>query len=103
MCGGGRRAEHQAEEARRQAAQDAARFQQQLEEQRRIQQETMKTLEPKAPTPPPVSTKAQLGSVGVKAKKSKKASTLGGAKGIAQLKVPLNVGGSGAGGTNLPA
>ena len=104
MCGGGRRAHHQAEEAKRQAGQDAARFAQLLEEQRRAQAETLEQLQREAPkpTPPPVSTKAQLGSVGVKAKKSKKASTLGAKKGVSQLTIPLNVAGSTSGGTNLP-
>jgi hypothetical protein len=97
MCGGNS-AHHAAEQAKR----DAAAFEAQLKAQQEQQKAMLEAMKPVAPTPPPVSSKAQLGSIGIKAKKSKKASTLGGAKGVAQLRIPLNVGGSGSGGTNIP-
>ena len=101
MCGGPS-AHHQAEQAKRDAAAAADAYAKQLAAQQEAQKAMLETMKPVEPTPPPVSSKAQLGSIGIKAKKSKKASTLGGAKGVAQLRIPLNVGGSGSGGTNIP-
>jgi hypothetical protein len=101
MCGGPS-AHHQAEQAKRDAAAAADQFARQLKAQQEQQKALLETMKPTAPTPPPVSSKAQLGSIGVKAKKSKKASTLGSTKSMAQLRIPLNVGGAGSSGTNIP-
>ncbi len=43
-----------------------------------------------------------LGVRGIKPKKGAKASTLGSRRGISQLRIPLNIGGT-AGGTNVPS
>jgi len=103
MCGGGRREHHRREEAKREANRQANEFEAQLKAQREANERMVEALKPQEAkyTPPPVSANAQLGSTGIRARKAKKTSTLGASRGIAQLRIPLNVGQSSSGGTNV--
>lgn len=104
MCGGEKRAHHAREEAKRQAAREAAMMDQQMKEAERRNQEMIKAMTPppQTYTPPPVPTAATLGTRSVKPKTARKTGTLGSRRGISQLRIPLNVGQSATGGTNLP-
>ena len=104
MCGGGRRAHHAREEAKREANRQAAEFAAQLEAQERANLRMVEALKPgeQKYTPPPMSANAMLGTQGVRPKKARKTSTLAARRGISQLRIPLNVGQSATGGTNLP-
>lgn len=103
MCGGGRRAHHRKEEARRQAGIEATAARVAMEDQQRRTDALIESLtpEPEKYTPPPMTTNAMLGVRGVKPKRGPKAGTLGARRGIASLRIPLNIGQSG--GTNIPS
>jgi hypothetical protein len=101
MCGGNRRAHHQQQQAMRQATAEANRFEASLraaEERNAAMAEAMK---PKV-VPAPITTNAMLGVRAIKPRKSTKSGTLGSRRGIASLRIPLNLGQSG-GGTNIPS
>ena len=104
MCGGARKAHHAAEEAKRQAAREESMMRQQIEAAEKRNKELAEALKPvpTAYTPPPVSSNATLGSASVRPKTARKTSSLGSRRGISQLRIPLNVGQSATGGTNLP-
>ena len=104
MCGGQKKAHHAAEEAKRRAAQEENRMRQEIEAAEKRNRELAEALKPvpTAYTPPPVSSNAMLGSVGVRPANARKSGTLGARRGISQLRIPLNVGQSASGGTNLP-
>jgi hypothetical protein len=104
MCGGQKKAHHAAEEAKRQAGIEADRARRAMEEADRRNREMIEAMKPppQTYTPPPVPTAATLGTRSVKPKKSRKTSSLGSRRGISQLRIPLNVGQSATGGTNLP-
>ena len=103
MCGGGRREHHRREEAKREATRQANEFEAQLRAQEEANQRMIEALKPgeQKYTPPPMSAKAQLSTEGVRHRKAKKTSTLARGRGIAQLRIPLNVGQSSSGGTNV--
>jgi len=104
MCGGQKKAHHAAEAAKRQAGIEETRMRQEMEaaaNRNRALAEALKPI-PTAYTPPPVSSNAMIGSVGVRPAKARKSGTLGSRRGISQLRIPLNVGQSTSGGTNLP-
>mgnify|MGYP003321388420 CR=1 FL=1 len=105
MCGGGaaRREHHRREEAKREANRQANEFEAQMKAQEEANMKMIEALKPKEDkyTPPPMSANAQLGTEGVRRRKAKKTSTLGASRGIAQLRIPLNVGQSSSGGTNV--
>jgi hypothetical protein len=103
MCGGAKKAHHAKEEAKREANRQANEFAAQLEAQERANQAMIEALKPgeQKYTPPPMSANAQLSTEGVRRRKAKKTSTLGARRGIAQLRIPLNVGQSSSGGTNV--
>ena len=105
--GAERRQHHAQQEAMRQAtaernameAQQRA-FQQQLEAQRQAMlQQTEAMREATAPTSL-VST-LEAGNVGVRTRRSTQATTAGLARGIAQLRIPLNLGGTSGSGLNI--
>jgi len=104
MCGGAKKAHHAAEEAKRKAAQEENRMRQEMEAAEKRNRELAEALKPvpTAYTPPPVSSNAMLGSASVRPRKARKTSSLGSRRGISQLRIPLNVGQSATGGTNLP-
>jgi len=104
MCGGQKKAQQAAEEAKRRAGQEEARMRQEMEAAEKRNRELAEALKPvpTAYTPPPVSSNAMLGSASVRPKKARKTSSLGSRRGISQLRIPLNVGQSATGGTNLP-
>ena len=104
MCGGQKKAHHAAEAAKRQAGIAEDRMRREMEAAESRNRELAEALKPvpTAYTPPPVSSNAMLGSTSVRPKKARKTSSLGASRGIAQLRIPLNVGQSATGGTNLP-
>ncbi len=104
MCGGANKAHHAQEAAKRQAGIEETRMRIQMEEAEKRNRELAEALKPvpTAYTPPPVSSNAMLGSASVRPKKARKTSSLGASRGISQLRIPLNVGQSATGGTNLP-
>lgn len=104
MCGGQKKAHHAAEAAKRQAGIEETRMRQEIEAAEKRNRELAEALKPvpTAYTPPPVSSNAMLGSASVRPKKARKTSSLGASRGISQLRIPLNVGQSATGGTNLP-
>ena len=91
------------EEAKRQAGIDATAARMAMEAAERRNQSIADALkpEPETYTPPPMTTNAMLGVRGVKPKRGPKAGTLGARRGIASLRIPLNIGQSG--GTNIPS
>jgi hypothetical protein len=103
MCGGGRRAQHRKEEAKRQAGIEATAARMAIEAAEKRNQAMVEALkpEPEKYTPPPTTTNAMLGVRGIKPKRGTKAGTLGARRGIASLRIPLNIGQSG--GTNIPS
>jgi hypothetical protein len=103
MCGGGRRAHHRKEEAKRQAGIEATAARMAMEAAEKRNEAMVEALkpEPEKYTPPPVTTNAMLGVRGIKPKRGNKAGTLGARRGIASLRIPLNIGQSG--GTNIPS
>ena len=104
MCGGQKKAHHAQEEAKRQAGIEATAARIQMEEAERRNKEMIEAMKPppQTYTPPPVPTAATLGTRSVKPKTARKTGTLGSRRGISQLRIPLNVGQSATGGTNLP-
>jgi len=104
MCKNQQRREHHArEQAMRDANARAREFEAQIraaEERNKVIAEALKP-EPAKYTPPPVSTSASLGMRGVMPRQSRKSSKLGSRRGIASLRIPLNVGQGG--GTNVPS
>lgn len=104
MCGGQKKAHHAAEAAKRQAGIEEDRMRREMEAAEARNRELAEALKPvpTAYTPPPVSSNAMLGGVGVRPKKARKTTSLGASRGISQLRIPLNVGQSSAGGTNIP-
>ena len=104
MCGGQKKAHHAAEAAKRQAGIEEDRMRREMEAAEARNREIAEALKPvpTAYTPPPVSSNAMLGGVGVRPKKARKTTSLGSSRGISQLRIPLNVGQSSAGGTNIP-
>ena len=104
MCGGGKKAHHAQEAAKRQAGIEEDRMRREMEAAEKRNRELAEALKPvpTAYTPPPVSSNAMLGSASVRPKKARKTSSLGASRGISQLRIPLNVGQSATGGTNLP-
>ena len=107
MCRNQQRREHHArEQAMRDANARAREFEAQIraaEERNKAIVEALKPA-PEMYTPPPVSSNAMLGGVGIRPKKASTRKTTSGAsrRGISQLRIPLNVGQAAAGGTNLP-
>tara|TARA_R100000005_G_C4949871_1_gene170841 strand:+ start:238 stop:549 length:312 start_codon:yes stop_codon:yes gene_type:complete len=103
MCGGGRRAHHRKEEAKRQAGIEATAARMAMEAASKRNEAMVEALkpEPEKYTPPPTTTNAMLGVRGIKPKRGTKAGTLGARRGIASLRIPLNIGQSG--GTNIPS
>jgi hypothetical protein len=103
MCGGGRRAQHRKEEAKRQAGIEATAARMAIEAAEKRNEAMVEALkpEPEKYTPPPTTTNAMLGVRGIKPKRGTKAGTLGARRGIASLRIPLNIGQSG--GTNIPS
>ena len=104
MCGGAKKAHHAAEEAKRKAGIEEDRMRREIEAAEARNKELAEALKPMPATytPPPVSSNAMLGSVGIRPAKARKSSSLGSRRGISQLRIPLNVGQSASGGTNLP-
>jgi hypothetical protein len=102
MGGGRRREHHRREEAKREATRQANEFERQLQAQDKQNQALIEALKPgeQKYTPPPANTGALLGMRGVKPRTARKSSALGSRRGIAQLRIPLNVGQS-SGGTNI--
>lgn len=78
----------EAKRARKRAKKDAAAHAAQMAEQNKQYQETLKEMKPKY-TPPPASSRAQLGEKGVRRRRSKKASQLAGGRGMGQLRIPM--------------
>ena len=103
MCGSARRAHHRQEAAKRQAGIDATAARVAMENAQQRNEALVEALkpEPETYTPPPMTTNAMLGVRGVKPKRGPKAGTLGARRGIAALRIPLNIGQSG--GTNIPS
>jgi hypothetical protein len=103
MCGGEKKAHHAKEAAKRQAGIEATAARIAMEEAEKRTQSFVEALrpEPEKYTPPPTTTNAMLGVRGVKPKRGTKAGTLGARRGIASLRIPLNIGQSG--GTNIPS
>jgi len=106
--GAQRRAHHKQVQAQRDAAAEAARmtealnvqqeaFRQQLEVQREAMMSQTESL--REAITPPVATGATGGEV--RTARSKRATTTGMSKGIAALRIPLNIGGGSAGGLNI--
>ena len=104
MCGASRRAHHAMEEAKREAGRQASFYESMLRQREKEQQQLLATLKPEETkyTPPPTKVNSALGVSGVKPKRGSKASTLGSRRGISQLRIPLNIGGT-SGGTNVPS
>ena len=104
MCGGGRRAHHAQQEAMREATRQSNAFEDMLRQREREQERMLESLKPAEDkyTPPPTTVNAALGVRAIKPKKGAKASTLGSRRGISQLRIPLNIGGT-SGGTNVPS
>lgn len=104
MCGGGRRAHHARQEAMREATRQSNAFEAMLRQREKEQEKLLESLTPAEDkyTPPPTTVNAMLGVRGIKPKKGAKASTLGSRRGISQLRIPLNIGGT-SGGTNVPS
>ncbi len=104
MCGGAKKAHHARQEAMREATRQSNAFEDMLRQREREQERMLETLKPAEDkyTPPPTTVNAMLGVRGIKPKKGAKASTLGSRRGISQLRIPLNIGGT-AGGTNVPS
>ena len=104
MCRNQQRREHHArQEAMREATRRANEFEAQIraaEERNKVLAEALRP-EPQKFTPPPVTTNAALGMRGVMPKQARKTSKLGSRRGIASLRIPLNVGQGG--GTNVPS
>ena len=102
MCMGNQRriAHHAAEQAKRDAAQVAARQEQAYREMLAMIPEPPK---PAEYTPGPTNTRSNLDDTnsGVRTAKSKRKSTLNMNKGVAALRIPLNTGGGTGGGLNV--
>ena len=103
--GASRRAHHAQQTAMRAATAEANRF----AEMQRAEQERLKALaealkpqpaQYEAPDSPIRSTLADT-NVGVRTARSKRATTTGMAKGIAALRIPLNIGGGAGSGLNI--
>lgn len=100
MCFGNNGA-HQREEAKRQAAQQAAAYETALQAAEQRNTQTIESLKPKY-TPPPVGTGAAMqDNQGVQRKKARKSSIVDASKGVASLRIPLNTGGTSGSGPNL--
>jgi len=102
--GAQRRAHHAQQEAMRAANAEANRF----AEMQRAEQERLKAmaeaLKPQpipAPDSPVRSTLASTDGMGVRTARSARTTTTGMAKGIAALRIPLNLGGNAGGGLNI--
>jgi hypothetical protein len=105
MGGGAKRREHhRQQEAMRSATRQTNAFEAQMRAAEDRNQQLAEALKPvpQKYTPPPVTTNAMLGMRGVKPNKPRKAGTLGSRRGIASLRIPLNIG-STPGGTNIPS
>ena len=103
MCGGQKKAHHAREEAKRKAGIEATAARIAMENAQKRNEAMVEALrpEPEKYTPPPITTNAMLGVRGIKPKRGNKAGTLGARRGIASLRIPLNIGQSG--GTNIPS
>ena len=109
--GASRRQHHRQEAAKRQAGIDAtaARIAQeraQQEAQRRYEEamqamrEQAQALTPDAP-PRPIQSTIDASNVGIRTARSRRATTAGLSRGIAQLRIPLNLGGISGSGLNI--
>jgi len=93
--GAGRRQQHAREQAKRDAAAEADRIRRQQEESQKAYQAMIDALKPKAvvdTTPKPVQSTIADTRTGVRTARSGRQTTTGLAKGLASLRIPLNVG-----------
>ena len=106
--GAQRREHHRREQAKRDAAAQVAAMeeqQRQFQEQLRVQRESMmaQTEAMREAMAPNINVGGTLGAqnVGIRTARSKRSTVRGLSKGLAQLRIPLNIGGAAGSGLNI--
>lgn len=103
--GANRRAHHARVAAERQAGIEADAMRRAQEEQQRQYQAMIDALKPKAQVPDqaprPVQSTLDLSRGGVRTARSARGTAMALGKGLASLRIPLNLGGSSGGGLNI--
>ena len=103
--GAGRRQHHAQQEAMRAATAEANRFEAMMRQQEEANRKMAEALKPNLPDlKPPRTTASTVGltGAGVRTARSARKTTSGMGKGLAALRIPLNIGGTaGGGGLNI--
>ena len=102
--GAGRRQHHAQQEAMRAANAEANRFQDMMRAQEEANRQMAEALKPNMDTlKPPRTTASTVGltGAGVRTARSARKTTTGIGKGLAALRIPLNIGGTAGGGLNI--
>ena len=103
--GASRRAHHRRVEAERQAGIEATAMRVAQERQQQEYQAMIDSLKPKATVPDtaprPVQSTLEMGRGGIKTARSARSTVRGLSKGLASLRIPLNIGGGTGGGLNI--
>ena len=102
--GAGRRAHHAREQAKRDAAAEAARFEAMMRAQEEANRRMAEALKPNYDAlKPPRTTASTVGrtGAGVRTARSARKTTTGIGKGLAALRIPLNIGGDTGGSLNI--
>ena len=102
--GASRRQYHAQQEAMRQAGIDATRMRMEQEAAQKAYDEQLKAMRKQAEqltAPSPIQSTLSAANVGVRTGQSTRATTAGLSRGVAQLRIPLNLGGSSGSGLNI--